>query len=75
MTNRFSVFINEHAVRVAPGTSLQAAVDTFDEALGTALSGGSAYCTNGVGRQIDPTTVVEEGAIFRVVKSARRAEG
>lgn len=59
---------------VSPGVSVRQAVQSFDVALGAALDAGAAYATDGVGRELDPASIVAEGAIIRVIKSARRPE-
>lgn len=66
------VFINETAVSVPPGTDMAAAVREFDAELAAALAAGRAYATDGVGREVPPSTPVTRGAIFRVVRSAAR---
>ncbi len=68
------VFIDERPLVVSPGVSVRQAVHAFDAALGAALDAGAAHATDGVGRELDPVSIVAEGAIIRVIKSARRPE-
>ncbi len=74
MSEQVKIFVNERGVEIPPGTLVSEAVRTFDAALGEALRAGAAYVTDGVGRRIDVASVVNEGAILRVVKTARGVE-
>jgi hypothetical protein len=67
------IFINEQAVSVEPGTTVGDAVRSFDPSLAEALCDGSAHLTDGVGRRIEASSVVQMGGIIRAVRSARRA--
>ena len=69
------IFVNERRLELSPGVTVSDAVAAFDAALADALRVGTAYVTDGVGRRFDPSTVVQEGMILRVVKTARRAKG
>ena len=73
MNDKIRVFVNEHAVEIDAGASAETAVGEFDRELRSALDGGSAYLTDGVGRRLDPDSIVDEGAIVRVIKIARKA--
>ena len=75
MSQQISIYINEHPVPVDVGCTVRGAVRAFDDDLADALDGGSAFVTDGVGREIDPSGVVAVGDILRVVRSARRAGG
>ncbi len=71
MNEQVKIFVNERGVEITPGTPVSEVVRAFDAALGEALHAGAAYVTDGVGRRIDVAGVVNEGAILRVVKTAR----
>jgi hypothetical protein len=66
------VFVNERAVRVPPGTTAEGAVRAADPALAARLGEGAGYVTDGRGIRLDAASPVYEGAILRVVVSARR---
>src|SRR3989454_6604089 len=67
------VFVNERAVRVARGATVQDAVAALDRDLAALLASDAAYVTDGVGRPVDAGGPVGEGGgIFRVVVTARR---
>jgi hypothetical protein len=72
MSDDVRVFVNERPILVAPGSRARDAVQMADPALAAALDGGTAFLTDGVGRAIDPGTVVETGAILRAGLRARR---
>ncbi len=74
MNEQVKIFVNESGVEIPPATTVSEAVRTFHAALGEAMRAGAAYVTDGVGRRIDVTSVVNEGAILRVVKIARGVE-
>ena len=69
---RVRVFVNERPVHVAPGASVRDAVTSFDPDLASMLRSGTAYVTDGVGRPVEESGSLDEGAILRVVRSARR---
>ncbi|MBI2403472.1 MAG: hypothetical protein HYW06_14585 [Gemmatimonadetes bacterium] len=70
------IFVNGKPLAVRADATVAAVVSADDPGLAEALRDGRAYVTDGVGRPIEPGTVVFPGAIFRVVRSARgsRAE-
>jgi len=72
MSHNISIFINEQSVSVSPGVPVRTAVEAFDRELAAALTAGTAYITDGVGRTIAPDRSVAVGDILRVVVSARR---
>ena len=72
MPDNISIFINEQSVSVSPGVPVRTAVEVFDRELAAALTAGTAYITDGVGRTIAPDRCVAVGDILRVVVSARR---
>jgi hypothetical protein len=69
------IFVDEIPRQVTPGTSVAAAVAGGDADLAALLGDGRAYVTDGVGRPIAVHGVVFPGAIYRVVRSARRDPG
>lgn len=69
-----TLFVNERRTTVAAGSTVRVAVAEYDAPLADALDDGVAYVTDGVGRRIDLESLVESGAILRVVRSARRAD-
>jgi hypothetical protein len=66
------VFVNERAVRVPPGTTAEGAVRAADPALAARLGEGAGYVTDGRGIRLEDGSPVYQGAILRVVVSARR---
>jgi hypothetical protein len=74
LTDPVRIFVDERALTAAPGTSVLDALMGDNPDLVAALREGRAYVTDGVGRPIDPAVTVFPGAIYRVVRSARRAE-
>src|SRR5207245_407729 len=73
MGEELRVFVNERAVRVARGATVQDAVAALDGDLAALLASDAAYVTDGVGRPVDAGGPVGEGGgIFRVVVTARR---
>jgi len=71
MTEPVRVFIDDHAVSVPPGATALAAVASLDPSLAERIQGGSAYLTDGRGIRLEAGTGVYQGAIIRVVTSAR----
>jgi hypothetical protein len=65
------VFVNDQAVRVAPGVPAVEAVAAHDPALSERLRTGAAYLTDGRGIRLAAGSPVFAGAILRVVVSAR----
>jgi hypothetical protein len=74
MTEPVRIFVDQRALTAAPGASVLEAVTGDHPDLAAALREGRAYVTDGVGRPIDPAATVFPGAIYRVVRSARRPE-
>ena len=66
------IFVDETPRSVAAGTSVSDAVAAGHAELARLLRAGLAYVTDGVGRPIALTGAVFPGAIYRVVRSARR---
>jgi hypothetical protein len=65
------VYVNERPVEVPAGAPALAAVATLDGDLGTAVSDGRAYLTDGRGIRLAADLPLAAGAIVRVVRSAR----
>ena len=74
MTDAVRVFVDEQPRTVPAGITVTEAVAGDDPGLARAVREGRAYVTDGVGRPIEPTGTVFPGAIYRVVRSARRGE-
>src|SRR2546422_11379705 len=73
MVEELRVFVNERAVRVARGATVQDAAAALDRDLTALLASDAAYVTDGVGRPVDAGGPVGEGGgIFRVTVTARR---
>lgn len=72
MTEPVRIFVDERPLTAPPGSRVLEAVAGGDPELAAALREGRAYLTDGVGRPIEPATPVFPGAIYRVVRSARR---
>ncbi len=72
MTGPVRIFVDERPIAVASGTTVLEAVGEEDAELTAALREGRAYVTDGVGRPMELDARVFPGAIFRVVRSARR---
>ena len=53
MVEELRVFVNERAVRVARGATVQDAVAALDRDLAALLASDAAYVTDGVGRPVD----------------------
>ena len=79
MTEPILVFVNQRAVRVPPASTAGQAVAACDPALGGLLAPGSgapsAYLTDARGIRLDPSEPVYEGAILRVIVTARAMRG
>ena len=67
------IFVNERPFAVPAGTTVRDAVGVADARLMEVLSDGSAYVTDGVGRELDPDSQVVSGGIYRIVVSAKRS--
>ena len=65
------VFVNAGAVDLPSGAIVADAVRAADSSLLDKIAGGTAYVTDGRGIEIDPSTLLESGAILRVVVRAR----
>lgn len=68
------IFINERPLDVPDGTPLQAAVAAFDPALAGRLAAGAAHVTDGRGIRLQGNEALTNGAILRVVVSARQGD-
>jgi hypothetical protein len=75
MTETVRVFIDDRAVSVPPGATVLAAVACLDPSLAERIRCGSAYLTDGRGIRLDGDAAVFQGAIIRVVISARAPRG
>lgn len=71
MTAPVRVFIDDQAVTAPAGATVLAAVAGFDPALAERIQSGSAYLTDGRGIRLETGAAVYQGAIIRVVRSAR----
>jgi hypothetical protein len=69
------VFVNAVPLEVGPGADVRAAVLALDAELERKLAAGSAFVTDARGIEIPLESALAEGAILRVVVSARRAGG
>ena len=74
MSGDVRIFVDEVPRGVPPGTPVSAAVAGDDAGLAALLAAGRAYVTDGVGREIAMDDPGFPGAIYRVVRSARRGE-
>lgn len=72
MSGPVRIFVDGRPLAVPAGATVVAVVVAGNAELGAALADGRAHVTDGVGRPIEPDTIVFPGAIFRVVRSARR---
>jgi hypothetical protein len=66
------VFVNAVALDVGKGADVRTAVQALDADLERKLATGAAFVTDARGIEIDPEAALAEGAILRVVVSARR---
>jgi hypothetical protein len=71
MTEPVRIFIDDQGVSVAPGTTMLAAVAGHDPARAERIQSGVAYLTDGRGIRLDAGAAVYQGAIVRIVISAR----
>ena len=69
------VFVNAVPLEVGRGTDVRAAVLALDAELERKLAAGSAFVTDARGIEIPLESALAEGAILRVVVSARRSGG
>ena len=65
------VYVNERPVEVPAGAPALTAVAALDGELGTAVTDGRAYLTDGRGIRLAADLPLAAGAIVRVVRSAR----
>jgi hypothetical protein len=66
------VFVNAVPVDIGKGAGVRAAVRALDAELERKLAAGAAFVTDARGIEVDPEAALAEGAILRVVVSARR---
>ncbi len=66
------VFVNAVPLDIGKGADVRAAVLALDADLERKVSAGAAFVTDARGIEIDPEAPLGEGAILRVVVSARR---
>ena len=71
MSETIRVFVNTGRVDLPAGANVVDAVRAADPSLVDKISSGAAYVTDGRGIEIDPSTLLESGAILRVVVRAR----
>ncbi len=69
------VFVNAVALDLEKGADVRGAVAALDGALAGRLESGSAFVTDARGIEVPLDAGLVEGAILRVVVSARRAAG
>ncbi len=69
------VFVNAIPLEIERGADVRAAVLALDGELERKLAAGAAFVTDARGIEIPVQSVLAEGAILRVVVSARRAGG
>ena len=67
------VFVNAVPLEVGQGADVRAAVLALDTELERKLAAGGAFVTDARGIEIPLESALAEGAILRVVVSARRA--
>jgi hypothetical protein len=65
------VFVNGVAVDVAPGSTALDAVRGWNADAADAVVGGASLITDSRGLQASPDSVVQAGAIFRVIPARR----
>ena len=75
MSDSVRIFINEAPVDTPEGAELRNVIARRDPALAALLDAGAAYVTDGVGRRIPADEPAAAGAIYRIVRSARRPHG
>jgi hypothetical protein len=66
------VFVNAVPLDIGKGADVRAAVQAFDADLERKLAAGAAFVTDARGIEVGPEVALAEGAILRVVVSARR---
>jgi hypothetical protein len=75
MSETIRVFVNAGAVDLPAGADVGAAVRAFDPELERQIANGAAYVTDGRGIEIQQGSLLEGGAILRIIVRARRSEG
>ena len=73
-SDTIQVFVNERAITVHRGETVLVAVRAADPQLADALERGRGYVTDGVGRKIAETDLVDAGGIYRTVGATRSQE-
>jgi hypothetical protein len=66
------VFVNAVPLDIGKGADVRAAVQALDADLERKLAAGAAFVTDARGIEVGPEVPLAEGAILRVVVSARR---
>ena len=74
-TNLIPAFLNGRQFPVSPGTTLRKLLAEHEPELHAALANGTAAATDARGLPVDPDAPVAAGAIYRVSRSARHAQG
>ena len=69
------VFVNAVPLEVGKGADVRTAVQALDPALERKLAAGAAFVTDARGLEVPLESSLAEGAILRVVVSARRPAG
>jgi hypothetical protein len=69
------VFVNAVSLEVEKGADVRTAVGALDGELERKLDAGAAFVTDARGIEVPLESALAEGAILRVVVSARRAAG
>lgn len=69
------VFVNAVPLEIGHGADVRAAVLALDAELERKLAAGAAFVTDARGIEIPLESALADGAILRVVVSARRAGG
>jgi hypothetical protein len=69
------VFVNAVPLEVGKGADVRTAVGALDGELERKLDAGAAFVTDARGIEVPLESTLAEGAILRVVVSARRAAG
>lgn len=72
MTGRIAVFVNERRVELPAGATAADAVAAFDVQLAAAPG---LRCTDARGLPVEPTAILQGGAILRALPGARKSAG
>jgi hypothetical protein len=67
------VFIDARGVDVPPGATAIDAVEVFDPSIAAAVRGGQKILTDSRGLPVDSGTLLESGAIFRLLTKRDRS--